>query len=191
MTELNERLIKALHLGADRESLLEDVAIDTRLLRMFTVGPFETIRYRPAMVSIGVPAVVNPQQTLSLVGPVDGPGEVLFISITCTSQFFHLQGELDKSVIDINTDGAMNLEFDTSGAGPTIWVPQADFANGLFTIALVPGSTAGLPFFDSAQIRLRSITTAPFFLMDFYIAVRYVRPLGEFVTALGRNRSRR
>lgn len=169
------------------------MARDMQLVRSIGYGPYVLTYYSPGTANppIVIPATINAQQRLKLVGPADGVGALLFASITLSSLEYRLILERDNETIEFDAAGAVGAKYHYPSV-PGLWMTQVDHANGLFTMALTSGSPMGLPFYDGLKIYVRnSGQAAAILLINFAVMVRFVEPLERFKEALTRDRHKR
>lgn len=187
----DQKLMQKLGLGTTQAEWLANLALDTRLERMFLVGPYSVVIYTPSQSGIAVPAAVQPNQRLLLVGPVDGPAAIVSIFVTMSSRVFTLGMELDGTKFDFSMAAIIAGEVDapfSMGAFTT----KVDHANSLFVAGFNTGHPAGLPFYDNARLSVQNNDTAAINLVNFIVVARFAEPLGPVqVAALTRERQRR
>lgn len=185
MTHTDELLQKIL----DETKILRH---DTELERAIIIGPYSLAVYRAANVDppIALPATIQPQQRLRLLGPIDGPAALLFAACTLSSIDFQFEVERDNEVIFFDGIGSIYSTSDKP-FGPGVWMSQVDFANSLFTMYLNSGHPAGLPFYDNVKIHVRNTGTAAIAMVSFLVIVRFVQPLSAFEGAIARDRNQR
>ena len=177
-----------------RELIQETKALryDTTLQRSIEIGPYSLVAYRAANVDpiITLPATIQPQQKLRILGPADGPGGMVFAAITFSSLDFQLEVGRDNEEITFDAIGSTYAKSGQS-FGPGIWMSQVDYANGLFSMFLNSGSTVGFPFFDNIRVHVRNTGATALALVSFLVVVRFVEDVARFKEAIARDRHQR